>query len=243
MHYDKSPITEALIDIKTEVSDLKFEELNALTENLGREYPRTETRTLTTSQISFGAEPTASAEQKPFSLMFYSADSKQIFQARTDGITFSRLAPYQMWGKIRDETQRLWNIYRQLARPTKVTRLAVRYINQFDFPGKRVEPEDYLKTFPELSRELPSALRDIGPFVMRLPIPQPDLGGVLVLTEALAPLQKPETVSFIFDIDLFVENLEITDESGLWDKLEQLSERKNLFFEACITDKTRELIK
>ena len=71
MHYDKSPITEALIDIKTEVSDLKFEELNALTENLGREYPRTETRTLTTSQFSFGAEPAASAEQKPFSLMFY----------------------------------------------------------------------------------------------------------------------------------------------------------------------------
>jgi len=44
------------------------------------------------------------------------------------------------------------------------------------------------------------------------------------------------------DIDLFVEQPEIADEESLWGFFQKLRERKNLYFEACITDRTRELI-
>jgi uncharacterized protein (TIGR04255 family) len=143
---------------------------------------------------------------------------------------------------LRDEARRLWDIYRKLVQPKKITRIAVRYINQLHLPGTRVEPEDYLKTFPYLSEDLPKELRDFGPFLMSLRVPQPDLSGLLVINEALTPPKKAETVSIILDIDLCVENPAIGGEEEMWAFFQKLRERKNLYFEACITDKTRELI-
>jgi uncharacterized protein (TIGR04255 family) len=243
MHYDKSPIVEALIDIKTEAPpDLKFEELRPIGDIIGARYPRVETRYLGEGTFSFGAEAKAIAEQKPFAIMFFSPDNKQVFQARIDGITSSRLAPYQSWEVLRDEARNLWEIYRGIARSAKVIRLALRYINQFVLPSDIVEPEHYFKTFPELSRDLPKELRNFGPFSMRLPIPQTDIGGMLLINESLSAPTKPNSISFVLDLDLYVENPAIPDEKGLWAKLEQLRERKNLYFEACITDKTRGLI-
>jgi uncharacterized protein (TIGR04255 family) len=243
MLYSKSPIVEALIDIKTEESpDLKFDALHAITESISALYPRTETRYLGQGMISFGAEAKATAEQKPLALMFFSSDNKQIFQARTDGITASRLAPYTGWDTLRDEARRLWDIYRNFARPNKFTRLAVRYINQFVLPSNRIEPEDYFQTFPELSRKLPTELRDMNSFWMRLSIPQLDLGATLLINEAVTLASGPDTIPIVLDLDLFAENLAITDEKAMWSKLEELHARQGLYFEASITDKTRELI-
>ena len=243
MHYQKSPIVEALIDIKIEASpDLKFDDLHIVAKSIVAEYPRTETRYLSEGKFTFGEQTAATAERKPFALMLFSSDNKQIFQARTDGMTFSRLAPYQTWNMLRDEARRLWDIYRKFALPRGVIRLAVRYINQLALPGRKIEIEDYLKTFPKISGDLPKELGDIGPFSMRLPVPQADLGGMLVINEAVIGPAAPDTVPIILDLDLYVENLAISDEQVLWSKLEQLRERKNLYFEACITNKTRELI-
>jgi uncharacterized protein (TIGR04255 family) len=243
MHYEKSPIVEALIDIRTEPRPgLKFEDISTISKFVGADYPRTETRYLSEGTFSFGAETKATAEQKPLALMFFSSDNKQIFQARTDGITFSRLAPYQTWNMLRDETRRLWKVYKDFVGPLKVTRLAARYINQFVFPGTLIEPEDYLKTFAELSRDLPKELRNIGPFSMRLSVPQTDLGGMLVISEAFGGTTAPDTVPIVLDLDLYVENLAVKNDGDLWDRLEQFRKRKNLYFEACITDRTRELI-
>lgn len=243
MHYEKSPIVEALVDIRTEASpELKFDDLHAIAKSIVSDYPRTETRYLSEGTFTFGAEAVATAERKPFALMLFSSDNKQIFQTRTDGVTFSRLAPYQTWSMLRDEARRLWDIYRTFALPRRVTRVAVRYINQLALPGSKIEPEDYLKTFPELSQDLPKELRNVGPFSMRLAIPQADLGGMLVINEAIIGPAAPDTVPIVLDLDLSIDNLAITDDKDVWGKLEQLRERKNLYFEACITNRTRELI-
>jgi len=64
----------------------------------------------------------------------------------------------------------------------------------------------------------------------------------LVISEASAQPKRPDTLPIILDIDLFVEQPEIADEESLWGFFQKLRERKNLYFEACITDRTRELI-
>jgi len=241
MHYKNAPITEALIDIRVLLpAEFGFEELQGIRQFVVDKYPREETFTMAT--ISFGPEVQASTEQKKLGLKFWGAGDKQVFQARVDGFTFSRLQPYETWEQLRDEARRLWDVYRGFAKPTRITRVAVRYINQLNLPGNRVEPEDYLRTFPFLTPDLPQELRDFGPFVMSLNLAQPDLKGTLVINEASARPQKPDTLSIILDIDLFVERPDLVDEESLWKLLQQLRERKNLYFEACITDKTRELI-
>jgi len=243
MHYRNAPITEALIDIRVVVpAEFRFEQLQGIKDLVANEYPREETFTMAMATISFGSEVQSSTQQKKVGLKLWSVDDKQVFQARLDGFTFSRLEPYETWERLRDEARRLWDIYRGFVKPTRITRVAVRYINQLNLPGDRAEPEDYFKTFPYLTPDLPKELRNFGPFVMSLHLPQPDLRGMLVINEASAQPKRPDTLSVILDIDLFVEQPGVTDEASLWEFFQKLRDRKNLYFEACITDRTRELI-
>ncbi len=243
MHYKNAPITEALIDIRVAVpAEFGFEQLQEIKSLVADEYPRGETFTMAMATISFGPEVQSSTQQKKMGLKLWSVGDRQVFQARLDGSTFSRLEPYETWERLRDEARRLWDIYRGFVKPTRITRVAVRYINQLTLPGDRAEPEDYFKTFPYLTPDLPKELRDFGPFVMSLQLPQPDMKGTLVINEASTQPKRPDTLSIILDIDLFVEQPEINDEESLWGLFQKLRGRKNLYFEACITDRTRELI-
>ena len=129
-HYKNAPIREAVIDIKAELSpDIDFEKLRAIQSQVITEYPREETRHLSEGLFQFGPEIKATAQQKPWAVVFWNAPKNQVVQARMDGFAFSRLEPYEDFDRLKNEARRLWDIYREVARPTKIRRVAVRYIN------------------------------------------------------------------------------------------------------------------
>ena len=152
-----------------------------------------------------------------------------------------RLQPYEDWEHLRDEARRLRDIYRELVHPKRVTNAAVRYINQFVFAGETIEPEEYLKTFPNVSEEIPPELRNFT-FIMNLQMPQPDLNGMLTLNVGNTNPRTPGTIPILLDLSLVVNSPPASSEQELWGFFEKLRARKNLYFEACITNKTRELI-
>jgi uncharacterized protein (TIGR04255 family) len=242
-HYNRAPITEALIDIRIEPSTtLKLEDFQPLKTRLA-DYPKEETRNLNTVTIQFGSGIAQTTEQKPWALILRNNEGNQVVQFSLNGFTFSRLEPYQDWEHLRDESKRLWDIYSALAKPKTIVRIAVRFINVFKFPGERVEPDEYLNIFPEVPKDLPPELRDFGPFSMRLPFPQLDLQGVLVINQGNGIRQPGDAIiPIILDLDLFVEKPNVANEDELWALFERLRVRKNQYFEASITNKTRELI-
>jgi uncharacterized protein (TIGR04255 family) len=50
-------------------------------------------------------------------------------------------------------------------------------------------------------------------------------------------------VSLILDLNLFTDQNLPLDDNAIWDILEAFGKRKDEAFEACITDKTREMIR
>jgi uncharacterized protein (TIGR04255 family) len=161
-----------------------------------------------------------------------------VFQAQLNGFTFSRLAPYESWNRFCAEARRLWQIYRDCLKPAEVTRLAVRYLNRLDLPGEHVEIKDFLLTAPEIAPGLPQTLAG---FFMQLQLPIEDLRCKVLLNETIVEPVKSGTVSVVLDIDLFrTENLP-QDEESIWNLYEQLHVKKNDIFEACITNRAREL--
>lgn len=242
-HYDKAPITEAIIDIKTEQpAALRFEDLEPIKQHLTG-YTQGETRGIGQAMLQFAPSVQASAALKPWALVFRNESNNQVLQVRLDGFTFSRLKPYEDFERLKSEARRLWDIYREFVRPKTITRVAVRYINQFDFPGDSVEPEEYLNTYPHIPDKLPAGLRNFGPFLMNLRMPQPDLKGLMTINQGNTPIMIEGLIPIVLDFDLSVENPIVATEEELWAFFERLRERKNLYFEASITDKTRELIR
>lgn len=239
IHYENAPITEALIDIRVDlpVSVAALQLLEAVHERVKDRYPGKKRRLYVEGRFSAGDEVGASARQTLVGFSFSSEDGKQVFQARRDGFTFSRLRPYGSWPELRDEARRLWDIYRDVVNPEKITRVAVRYINQIDIPMSPIEYKDYFRTTPEVSPDLPQAL---SAYFMQLQFPQIDFEGLLILTQTSAPPPSPTTTSVILDLAVYKQT-EMVSDQDVWGLLETLRNRKNEFFEGCITERTRAL--
>ena len=80
-------------------------------------------------------------------------------------------------------------------------------------------------------------------FMMQIVLPLPDVKAFVTIIETNAPPKKPDTVSIYFDLDLYRTESIPQDEGGLWSMLEEFRVKKKIIFEACITEKLRELIR
>lgn len=239
MRYSHSPLQEALIDIRVEpLQDFNLEEVLTSFKEFRSDYPTQKNIMQFASEISFGNEISATTQSAQHGVMFSSGDSKQLFQVRRDGFTFNRLYPYTGWESVRDEAKRLWTYYRQITKPSGITRLALRYINRLDFSA----PADlvtYFNTFPSIATGLPQAISEC---FMRVGIPLNDIQAMLYMTQATTPPARREVVSIIFDIDLFRREQVPQSEEEIWQYFEILRMQKNIAFKKSITTTTEEMI-
>ena len=238
-HYSKAPITQALIDIQ--VGSGSLPDLAALASppsDIARDYPVILPVFTGNATISLnpGETPTFETKQIGYSRTG-SKDYRYALQTRLDGLTVSRIEPYETWERLRDEFLRIWTWYEATIQPAEITRLAVRYSNRLDLPVPFGDFKEYLRTTPEIGHGLPSA---VSGFIMQLQIPSPDSSSIIVLNEAIVPPARDGVISVLLDIDVF-QTANIP--GNFVEQLTLLHDTENAFFEGSITDKTRELIK
>ncbi len=241
LHFSRSPLTEALIDIRIQSRpDLNLDDLAAIQKGHESEYPSRKDQMLVEGQFSIDPDnPVAIGNRTHIGYEFKANDERQTVRVSVQGFSFSRIAPYDTWETFRDEARRWWRIYSDVAQPISPTRLAVRYINRLDLPLPLQDFKDYLRTVPEVSADLP---QELAGYFMQLQIPYYDIGANLLLNQGIVPAPRPNMVSIVLDIDLFrIIDVPLGEEE-VWDYFEHLRIKKNDIFLACITDKTKELI-
>jgi uncharacterized protein (TIGR04255 family) len=250
--YKSAPITEAVIEIRVEPpAQVDPAPLQRLAESLKVDFPKQ--ASMQFFQMGITQQPVEMAvAQHPNQIIQQSlsasivgfrlskADDSRVLQIRTEGFAFSHMAPYTDWPTFRAEAQPLWKRYRTLRPEAKLTRCALRYINRIDIPGTRIEEVDYFRLYPKVPEELPQ--RDVFGMSLNLQMPQLDLECMATVSQLLVESAKPGSISFVLDIDIFRLGIESWDDETTWSFLDRLRDRKNEIFEACITDRTRELI-
>src|SRR6266851_4426406 len=211
-HYLKAPITEALIDLKVTLpEEFSTDDLANIHARISDRFPTQES--IQTGSLVFQAGPTIRIDtnQQHTGYLFRSNDAKY-----------------------------LWGIYKEICKPTSVTRAAIRFINQINIPAKEaVDLQDYLRTVPQVPPDLPQGR--LNSFFTQLQIPQDDLNCMLIINEALVPRIDPDFISVILDFDLFRQQIWQADDEDIWRFIEELRRRKNAVFEASITDRARRL--
>lgn len=235
--YSRAPIREALIDIRVQPRDgLVVRDLEAMASGTSAYSQRKDIQLMTT-ELKVEGPPSAQTSAEQIGFQFWNSERTRVFQARLDGFTSSRLAPYDCWNDLRDEARRLWDQYRGLTRPERILRIAVRYINRLDLPTP-ADLKVYLRTSPEIAPDLPQYL---GNWLMHLEIP--DGRRQLIINESVAPPAVPGTVAIFLDIDLFQTLDPPQDDVELWNTFEEFRVRKNEVFERSITEAVRERIR
>lgn len=240
-HLKKAPITEALIDIQVVFPpDVDYTNLTPIKDRLAKDYPKSKEQKSANLEIHVksGELLTPTTKGRILGYILRSADDKQVAQFRVNGFTFSRLRPYETWEQLRDEARRLWELYLDIATPQRVTRVAVRYINDLNIPLPVEDFGDYITAPPPLPETLPQG---VSSFLTRVVIREPSLGADAIITQALDAIVKPDFAPIILDIDAF-KVAEFTPKSAdVWDTLEQLRVLKNKIFFESITEKAVEL--
>ena len=240
-----APITEALLDIRVQLPDTtNSSHLKAMHERIKEQYPTCQLRQSFETSVEFSkdAKPLHSTSIGEDGYLFLSSDEKQVIQARLDGFSFSRLKPYESWKKLQDESRRLWKIYIEATKPERLTRLSVRYIDLIELPLPFSDFHEWILTVPEIAPTLPQGLAG---YLMRMVIPFDDTGTTAIVTQNLGPSrERPvNSVSLIFDIDVF-RSVDLNGNSEeAWGHFEELREIKNRIFFESITRKTEALLK
>lgn len=247
--YPHAPIVEAVIEVRVEPNPgVQLSELRDARPD-DDTYAISEDVFAIVGHVAIGPQEVSSGgTRQHVGFLYRSDDGKQLWQARLDGYLYSRLAPYDRWATFAAEALRLWDRYETVARPVAVRRLGVRYINRITFPPGPVKLEDYLRTYPEVARDLPQMVEGFF-FNVRLPMDHLDAHVNLVETiitdspsKDSAGMDTEPPQSVILDIDATRElSTPLAPPSRGWleGELATLRTAKNEVFEASITETTR----
>lgn len=244
--YPNPPIAEAIIDIRTTLPEnVTLDHVLQVNTDTVDQYPHRRDSIAVTGEITVGPNVSSSTTQSRNGYVFLTADERSVYQARLDGFTFSRLAPYENWESFRDSAREIWASYRTALSPASIDRVALRYVNRINLPIPFEDFEQYLHAVPALPMDLPQSWMG---YLMQVQIPYVQNGLLLHLTSAILPQEHEDSLPMLLDIDLFRPS-ELpfgqfdlpADDERLWDLLDEMHTVKNDIFEACITDRAREL--
>lgn len=235
-HFYKSPITEALIDIQVKPSEgITLETLDKITKLVKDDYPTRQDQNRIEAQ--FVLPPKTRVEQLGY--IFSHKGSKQSFQARLDGFTLNKLAPYEDWETFQGEAKRLWKIYQSIVHSETVTRVAVRYINRLELPATLKDFREYITSAPDVSTRLPQGLSG---FFLQLQIPLEELEAMLILNEAMLPSTGSDSIPVALDLDISKSVNLPSEEDTHWAILETLHDKVDNVFRASITEEMERII-
>lgn len=243
-HYANAPIVEAIIDIQVRYKQAPSMDLfRAYQGRMADRFP--DATPIRMVQMSVSLEPGGSSEhqtgQSEVGLRMTSKTGDRVLQLQQRGFSYSHMPPYSEWEAFEHEARELWNVFLEVCEPVAVNRSAVRFINRVNIPQPVIELSDYFHLYPNIPG---GVQQQVSGMFMQLQMPQMDLAppAMAIVNLALAEPALPGYVSVLLDFDVFrVAEADPTSEA-VWQDIGQFRLRKNQLFEACITDKTRELI-
>jgi uncharacterized protein (TIGR04255 family) len=234
---ERAPIVEALLDARVSPREgIDALALKSFGDGLEERFPTCQIQTHWQSQLNFSSSQIdldpESVTTSTLGYAFLAPNGSRIAQAQIGGFCFSKLQPYEGWDALLGEFQELWQVYLQVAQPSSISRVAVRYINKILLPIEFIaNPSVYLGFHPSS----PDGLGNQAEFFTRSVVchPQrPDIRGVITV----ASESSTEDSFLIYDIDVFAGGLALDpDSQELPALLDQLREYKNDLFFGAIT--------
>lgn len=245
IHYNRAPIIEAVIDLQVRFAAAPPQDAFAeVAKRLSATFPRVDPMASFGIQVGVGQwAPAPSASVSPAGLRLSTAKNERVLLLQPRGMTYSHLPPYTEWRTFRQEAEEMWEAFVEVTAPQGVNRLALRYINRFSIPENIFELSEYFLLRPEIPDVGMSP--HVSAFFMQCQLPQADLGNdVLAFVNFGSAGASPESANYmLLDFDVVATRDVDVSHDTVFPILDQLRDRKNSLFEACITDKARELIR
>lgn len=237
-HLPNAPIIEAVIDIRSRPTAL-FDE-STMKSRLDAKLDGYHLLDLIFQEQTAMQGGMSHIEQNWKGLRYRSADEKYIAQFHDNRFIFSRLEPYQSWDRFYYEGMRLWSNYIELAKPSDLQRIGLRYINRIQLPVNELHFEDYLHSAPTTPKDFNLPFLN---FLHQDTFEVPGHPYAINITKTIQPpkTQDNQGLSLILDIDIFTNQEPDFAMDLLEQRLIDMHWLKNKVFFGSITDKAMTL--
>jgi uncharacterized protein (TIGR04255 family) len=239
-NYKRPPVIEAVIEVRFGGPALDDKVMDTLVKRFSERYPAPPQKTDNVGFELAGTVLRLTQENVGFRIL--SADGRFTVNLGRNSLGTSRNAPYAGWDEFMEEARHNWSDWKRVVDWREVSRIGLRYINRIDVPYSQTgvtKLEEYFG-FYVYAPEIPG-FGAMANFAINAEIPMTDKPIKLIINHAPTPSPLVQTNSFLLDLDLGMEQALPTSEKALWETIEGLRSVKNSVFEACITDRTREL--
>ncbi len=188
------------------------------------------------------AEATTKATTTQEGFVLRDESGKRLTQVMLGGFTQNLLKPYSDFESLVEEAKRNWQIYVDFAKPQRIIRTALRYINDLRVPVRPDTPfERYVPFVPMIPASLPQTTLD---FASRVTIVDERLDAKAIVAQLFPGEINDEGAQVILDIDAYSERaLSIDDHAALWNRFEELRKFKNDIFFSFTTPELLERYK
>lgn len=239
--YKKCPIIEALCEFQfTSKEQWDFTIPGLIYEKVKNKFPIKQQQI----GIEMQFQPTEKGfehkvEPAPPRTQFYRKNKRALIQVAPDLFVINHLKPYTSWAKFKPMILDNLKIYRTVAKPQGFKRIGLRYINKINIKERSVKLKDYFTFYPATPPKLPQEYRG---FISRVEISYFDDRDRLLITIGTTQPEKPNITSIILDMDYIMNEPETISTDSLNEWIEEAHSTIKTTFEACITDKCRDLL-
>lgn len=238
-NYRRAPLVEAVIEFRLK-DHLGSSDLGRVERRYARANWKSED--LVEFSVTLVGEPVSPLHRK-VGRRFTSADGSEVVHVTESTIGLSALAPYPGWDSYLERMKKVYRDWRKLVGRSHLSRVGVRYVNRIDIPAPDraiVSIDEYLTFTSNKPKIMDAPLRGWSQQVN---------GGILAdkisVNLAASTVESPliDHVSVNLDIDVFSEMVDVPQsDDDIWTLVELIRQRRTEIFEACMTDKLRDLI-
>jgi len=222
--YRHPPIIEALCELRFEPSapwdgaipDLVYEKVKA-------EFPIRRQAKAFEVNVAASLEGVEQQVTTTDRIHFVRDDEKAFIQVDRNLLVVNHLKPYPTWQQFLPLIQLGFTAYREVAKPKGIQRIGLRYINRIEIPGQNIE------------------LQDFDSFVVGIQIPYENSRDSLRLQLASSITETPNVAAVLLDLDYFLVQPGQVSMGEVFMWLEPAHHRVEEVFEACITNRLREM--
>ena len=242
INYSHPPITEAVIGITLDEAAGE-EAIEKMQQSFAKEYPNYSHQVNHKFNLMVRADNgNASLSPPTGAIKIHKRASNDITESLViypDTYIFSQLAPYPGWEVYFERFKRDWKKLKRLMGFRTTKRIGVRFINRIDIPAGASDatPDQYIKIYPKV----PEVFGKIGSYAVQYMHSIDDIGCILRINSASIPSPLLDNVSYLVDLDISKESDVPQSDEDIFNLIDKIRVKKNVFFEASIGDAAREL--
>jgi uncharacterized protein (TIGR04255 family) len=235
--YSKPPVVEALCEFRFIPSrpwdhtfpGLVFRELEG-------SFPVSRPATGLELVIQPGPEGTTQRFTPVERSVFSSEDGRSRIQVAPNNLVVNRLRPYAGWNAFRPSIDVALGAYVSQVRPEGIARVGLRYINRFEIPESKPDPERLFRFYPHVCEDHVGAFDS---FIVGIRLPYENSRDALKVQLTTAETVKEGRSGFVLDLDYSLEKAGSIRSDNALEWLDAAHGRIEDAFEGCLTDEIR----